>query len=107
MDNKAYSRDGIQNNDQMDGSTTLQIWDTSKDTNGYSNGHSIQGNGHVNGSTNGHCPSPDDVSGLESANVKEARVEEIQQQLRDREPMFFCRWITKYPKSFFGKFVLR
>ena len=29
--------------------------------------------------------------------------ERRKQHQRDQDPLFFCRWITTYPKTFFGK----
>ena len=37
---------------------------------------------------------------------EETEAEIRNQKIRDKDPIFFCRWITTYPKSFFGKYQI-
>ena len=41
---------------------------------------------------------------LQTLNETDEGAEEENQKLRDKDPIFFCRWITSYPKSWFGEY---
>ena len=99
MDNQAYTEDEKPRNGSTNGTlcpSDISSIDTEVPKNGQTNGWTQNGNGVQNGDVeqNGTLPPKSD---------SEPSVEEVQQKLRDRDPIFFCRWITTYPKSFFGK----
>ena len=56
---------------------------------------------------NNRLPSPSKTSGEVQPETKQlSEVENAQKAKREREPLFFCKILTEYPKTSFGKFLL-
>ena len=96
MDNKAYTENEMPNSARTLSPSDISSIDGQMAKNGNANGHV---NGHANG--NGIAQNGDLPPKLDSD--EDENIEEIQQRQRDRDPIFYCRWITSRPKTCFGK----